>query len=184
MGEMHAKRDQNRQLMVTKENPSLPRFGRFLTQIRKEAGIKSQRQAADMIKRDLASGKKLFPFLDTISNNQVRADERGLISDIPANRLQAYSVLYKVPLSEIVARLVEEKYGVTRTEKIELSVSEIPDIVPAEESEAYRLFRHLLDTKNVQDVLTCLRMISGDPEGNPKRKSVTPEEGHKSKGAA
>ena len=134
--------------------------------------------------RDLKSGGHKFPDLKTISCNQVNADEKGLIGDIPIGRLKAYSILYKVPLSEIVARLVEEKYGVTRTEKIELSVSEIPDIVPLEEREAYILFRNLLDKKDVQDVLTCLRMISGGPEGNPTRKPVTPEEGHKSKGAA
>ena len=169
--------------MVTKEKPSLPRFGRFLARIRKEAGIKSQRQAADMIKRDLASGRKLFPFLNTVSNNQVRADENGLISDIPANRLKAYSVLYKVPLPEIVTHQVEEKYGVKRTEKIELPVSEIPDIVPPEEREAYALFRRLLDTRAVQDVITCLKMIFGDQAGKATRKPVTPE-GHASKGAA
>ncbi len=128
---------------------------------------------------------KLIPEVETwIAAATEGLIERGLISDIPSTRLKAYSILYKVPLEEIISRLVEEKYGVTRTEKIELSVSEIPDIGPLHEREAYELLRQLLDTRDTQDILTCLRMISGGPEGNPTRKSITPEEGRGSKGAA
>jgi hypothetical protein len=165
--------------MVTKVVPDLPLFGRYLALIRKKAGVKSQRQAALMTERLRTQGIDGIPLL---TSSQVYSDEKGLVSDIPSDRLEAYSILYKVSLEEIIAHLVEEKYSVTRTEKMEVSVSEIPDIVPPEEREAYELLRHLLDTKSREGVLTCLRMISGDDAGKLKRSPVTPEE--ETRGAA
>jgi len=152
--------------MVTKATLSLPFFGKYLSEIRQKAGIKSQRLAANIMLRDLSAGGIRFSDLKTISDNQVRADEKGLISDIPPERLKAYSVLYGVPYEEIVARLAEEKY------KVQFSTGvlwEEPDW------EAYKILRFLLDTKKYKKVLAGLQLLADGIEAKIQ-KAAAPEE--------
>jgi len=156
--------------MVTKLSPDLPRFGRYLAYIRKRAGIRSQRQAAAISQR---LDKEGIIDIASVTYSQINADEKGLVSDLPMARLKAYSIIYKVPFSEIVDCLVAEKYGVSRSEDSESPATEIPENATPDEREAYELLRHLLDTRNREGVLTCLRMIAGESGDSESCDSVS-----------
>jgi len=141
--------------MVTKRTPDLPSFGKYLFRIRKEASIKSRFQAAEMLAEGINSGEKKFSGLMPLTPNQISKDEKGLIFDIPPDRLKAYSVLYKVPYEEIIARLAEEKYKVQFATGL---LWEGPDF------EAYKILRFLLDTRKYQKVLAGLQLLVGGIE--------------------
>jgi len=160
---------------------SLPEFGVFLASIRRMAGIKHRTQAVDTVKR-----RELSP---GISYDQITADEAGRVSDIPADRLKAYAELYKVPYAEIVARLIEEKYGVKMIPDDPDNPVSIKDVVPQENAPFLEELNQLLSGEERERLVACLNMLltafpGPNTEGRPAAHAEGEANKAKKKGAA
>ena len=164
--------------MVMKAIPPLPLFGKYLASLRKRSGIQSQRLTANLIARDLIAENRRFPEITAISPNQIFADEKGLISDIPAKRLKAYSIIYKIPFEQIVSVFIEEKYGIrfTATSSWKAEDFDIPESASKKEIPAYKILRNLLDTKRFEKVLEGLRLLINGIELKTQQITISEED--------
>ena len=139
--------------MVTKKISDLPEFGKYLSSIREKAGIKTPHQAAQMTQRKKIQETKES---GSFSYNQVYTDEKGLVFDIPPERLRIYAELYKVPYEEIVEKLVEEKYGVVKKTTIE----DFRALVPQKQAELHEILQKILDKRKIKMVREYLLFMA------------------------
>lgn len=165
--------------MVKKSSPDLPEFGRYLSTLRKNLGIKSQRQTASINERLLQTERK---GIAPISYSQVNADERGLIADISPARLRAYAVLYKVPYAEIVTHLVREKYGVDLVPADGSCPKTIKDVVPQENAPFLEELNRLLSGEERRRIVSCFNgMLEAFSSPNSPGRATTQEEAEEEK---
>lgn len=147
-----------------KTRPISP-FGKVLASYRKRRKL-SQDQVV-IAAKNFDLNRKV-----ALKRGTVATDEIGRTAVVPKERLKLYSLVYEIPYEQLVAELGNCLYDVDFTKTVEVKATRIEDIVPPDELEAYKLLRHLLDTKSREGVLTCLRMIAGDDPENLARKAV------------
>jgi len=171
------------------EKIRLPFFGAYLSQLRKKAGIKTQSQVMKNVKKRIEEGIYLKEDFRELSYNNINADEKGLVSNLPTERLKAYAELYKVPYEEILSELIKEKYGVKMIpEDPERPVS-IKNVVPQENAPFLEELNRLLSGEEREKVVACFNMLLtafGGPNstGRGARQVGAETENVKNKGAA
>lgn len=98
-------------------------FGKWLAKCRTEAGIKSQRQASLLLSTK-------YPHLNYYANGTIAKDETGITKNIPLERLESYSALYKLPLEKLIAEYLNARYGIDYSQKIEVKATRVEEIIP------------------------------------------------------